>query len=165
MAPHTDKLTALGRRPTIASLSLGATRIFRVTRAPVRAPRRGGVAEKPADQVPSASQGEPAGASAAGAGAQGLGGAAAGGVGEGRGGGSGAAPSGADIALPHNTLLIMWPPTQEEFLHEVRRRRAVKTHSSSLPGCMVMPLPCLVTKCCMRVRPFRGRQCRRNLLS
>ncbi len=36
VAPHTDKLTALGRRPVIASLSLGATRTFRVTRAPVR---------------------------------------------------------------------------------------------------------------------------------
>ncbi|KAK9822487.1 hypothetical protein WJX81_001469 [Elliptochloris bilobata] len=34
VAPHTDKLTALGRRPVIASLSLGACRTFRVTRAP-----------------------------------------------------------------------------------------------------------------------------------
>ena len=118
MAPHTDKLTALGRRPTIASLSLGATRTFRVTRAPVREPRGGGAAGTPAEQRPS--QGKLAGASA-GAGAQGLGQAAVGGVGQGRGGGGASAVSGADIALPHNTLLIMWPPMQEEFLHEVRR--------------------------------------------
>lgn len=24
-----------------------------------------------------------------------------------------------DILLPHNTLVIMWPPTQEEWRHEV----------------------------------------------
>ena len=121
MAPHTDKLTALGRRPTIASLSLGATRTFRVTRAPMREPRGNGASGTPAGQKPSAAQGKLAGAAAAGAGVQGLGKAAVGGVGQGRGGGGAAAPSGADIALPHNTLLIMWPPTQEEFLHEVRR--------------------------------------------
>lgn len=29
-----------------------------------------------------------------------------------------------DIQLPHNSLLIMWPPTQEEWKHEVRVRQA-----------------------------------------
>lgn len=140
VAPHTDKLTALGRRPIIASLSLGATRTFRVTRAPVREPRGSGAAGTPAGQKPA--QGKLAGASAAGAGAQGLGQAAVGGVGQGRGGGGAAAPSGADIALPHNTLLIMWPPTQEEFLHEVRRwmrRSARKDHPGlACPECQLL---------------------------
>ncbi len=30
---HADRITPLGKRPTIASLSIGATRIFRVKRA------------------------------------------------------------------------------------------------------------------------------------
>lgn len=25
-----------------------------------------------------------------------------------------------DVSLEHNTLVIMWPPTQEEWRHEVR---------------------------------------------
>jgi hypothetical protein len=27
-----------------------------------------------------------------------------------------------DLLLEHNTLVIMWPPTQEEWRHEVRPR-------------------------------------------
>jgi hypothetical protein len=139
VAPHTDKLTALGRRPVIASLSLGATRTFRVTRAPVRDPPgtpRPAAPSPPAARGPAAAQAGQAPA-VGGPGADGIaslaaGGAAAaarpssppaaaaGGAGAARRGGAAAEPLGADIALRHNTLLIMWPPTQEQFLHEAR---------------------------------------------
>ena len=52
---------------------------------------------------------------------------ARGGVGQGRAGSNDAAvPHGVDIALRHNTLLIMWPPTQEEFVHEARTTPTVR---------------------------------------
>jgi len=139
VAPHTDKLTALGRRPVIASLSLGATRTFRVTRAPVRdlpgmprpvpsPPAAGGPTaarsgQAPAVGGPSAEQTSPPARGGAAAAARPVSSpaAAAGGAGAGRGVGAAAEPLGADIALRHNTLLIMWPPSQEEFLHEARR--------------------------------------------
>ncbi len=139
VAPHTDKLTALGRRPVIASLSLGATRTFRVTRAPVRdlpgmprpvpsPPAAGGPTaarsgQAPAVGGPSAEQTSPPARGGAAAAARPVSSpaAAAGGAGARRGGSAAAEPLGADIALRHNTLLIMWPPSQEEFLHEARR--------------------------------------------
>ncbi|KAI8923578.1 hypothetical protein BC831DRAFT_403579 [Entophlyctis helioformis] len=74
---HTDKLTYIGPRPVIASLTLGATRTFRV--------RRNGHAN-------------------------------ANGTGAGSGGGQTY-----DLLLPHNSLLIMFPPLQEEYKHEVPR--------------------------------------------
>ena len=59
VAAHSDVLTNLGPRPTIVSLSLGATRLFRLQRID-------------SDEVH-------------------------------------------DIWLPHNSVLIMWPPTQVSF--------------------------------------------------
>eukprot|EP00884_Botryococcus_braunii_P010896 jgi/Botrbrau1/19808/Bobra.0124s0051.1 len=79
---HSDRLTSLGPRPIIASLSLGARRSFRLTRK--------GLARLPAD------------------------------------------PSRIDridIPLPHNTLLIMWPPCQEEWVHEVPKTKSVGQHT------------------------------------
>lgn len=87
---HADRLSNLGPLPTIASLSLGAGRVFRL---------------HPAD----ASVGAMAATAAA----------AAGGVGSGAGSSRAAAVSSIDIHLPHNSLLIMWPPTQEQWKHEV----------------------------------------------
>ncbi|KAJ3146039.1 hypothetical protein HDU89_006771 [Geranomyces variabilis] len=76
VGPHIDKLTYLGPRPTIGSLTLGAARPFRLRRI--------------------------------------------------------ARPSGApgqtfNVVLPHNSLLVMFPPTQEEYRHSVP-----KCQSSSL---------------------------------
>jgi alkylated DNA repair dioxygenase AlkB len=90
---HSDRLTALGPLPTIASLSLGTTRTFRL---------------HPADAAV---------ATAAAAAAAAVGCSASSSAGNG-----GGAPrvTSVDIPLPHNSLLIMWPPTQEEWLHEVR---------------------------------------------
>ncbi|KAL0051129.1 hypothetical protein WJX82_002462 [Trebouxia sp. C0006] len=65
VGPHADRLTMLGPRPIIASLSLGATRIFRIS---------------------------------------------------------------ADVQLPHNTLVIMWPPMQEAWKHEVPKCKHVERH-------------------------------------
>ncbi|KAH6600471.1 hypothetical protein BASA50_002293 [Batrachochytrium salamandrivorans] len=70
---HSDKLTYIGPRPVIASLTLGATRTFRVRRLA---------------QLSSSGQTLQA--------AQTF-----------------------DILLPHNSLLIMFPPMQECFKHEV----------------------------------------------
>jgi alkylated DNA repair dioxygenase AlkB len=64
---HSDKLTYIGPKPVIASLTLGATRTFRLKRI-------GNAVHKAKTY---------------------------------------------DIILPHNTLLIMFPPCQEEFKHEV----------------------------------------------
>jgi alkylated DNA repair dioxygenase AlkB len=64
---HSDKLTYIGPRPVIASLTLGATRTFRLKRIPKGDAR-----------------------------AQNY-----------------------DVLLRHNTLLVMLPPCQEEFKHEV----------------------------------------------
>jgi alkylated DNA repair dioxygenase AlkB len=96
---HTDRLGSLGPLPTIASVSLGAGRVFRL---------------HPADSN--------VGAAAAAAAA---GGAAGGGVsGSSSGGSSGRVVSSIDIHLPHNSLLIMWPPTQEQWKHEVSQLKA-----------------------------------------
>ncbi|KND01640.1 uncharacterized protein SPPG_03435 [Spizellomyces punctatus DAOM BR117] len=65
---HNDKMTYIGPRPTIGSLTLGATRPFRVRR--IRRP-------------------------------------------------GGPVPQTFNIMLPHNSLLIMLPPMQEEYKHEV----------------------------------------------
>ncbi|KAJ3034152.1 hypothetical protein HDV00_005410 [Rhizophlyctis rosea] len=65
---HTDKLTYLGPRPTIGSITLGATRTFRM--------RRFTVPGRPQPQT-------------------------------------------YNVLLPHNSLLIMFPPMQEEYRHSV----------------------------------------------
>lgn len=115
MGLHSDRLTPLGPLPIIASLSLGATRTFRLHRRQLLASqdRRGGGAGSLTGAAALPSSAEAAGGSggtvralAAVAGA--VGGAA----------GTGA-PSRVDIPLPHNSLLLMWPPTQEGWKHEV----------------------------------------------
>lgn len=88
-----DRLQTLGPRAIIASLSLGATRTFRISRARPRG-------RPDAAEVGPASDGAGGGAPAAAAGQNEL--------------------SSVDIPLPHNTLVIMWPPMQEEWKHEVR---------------------------------------------
>ncbi|KAF9175740.1 hypothetical protein BGX21_000211 [Mortierella sp. AD011] len=77
---HADKLTYLGPRPTIGSLSLGATRFFRIRKV-----------------VPDAKHPDTAGQLIS-------------------------------IALPHNSLCIMWPPMQEEWKHEVPPQAKVTPH-------------------------------------
>ena len=78
-----DKLTQLGPRPTIASLSLGATRTFRLRPAAERGSR--GRKSSHGQKAPE----------------------------------DHTSMQCADVVLPHNTLVIMWPPTQEEWRHEV----------------------------------------------
>ncbi|KAF9951620.1 hypothetical protein BGZ72_006910 [Mortierella alpina] len=80
---HADKLTYLGPRPTIASLTLGATRFFRIRKV-----------------VPDAKHPDTAGQLIS-------------------------------IALPHNSLCIMWPPMQEEWKHEVPPQATVTPHPIS----------------------------------
>ncbi|KAG0269472.1 hypothetical protein DFQ27_003384 [Actinomortierella ambigua] len=80
---HADKLTYLGPRPTIASLTLGATRFFRIRKI-----------------IPDAKHPD-------------------------------TASQMINIALPHNSLLIMWPPMQEEWKHEVPPQATVTPHPVS----------------------------------
>jgi len=87
---HADRLSSLGPLPTIASVSLGAGRVFRL---------------HPADQNVAAA------AAAAVAGSTGAAAST---------GSAGRLVSSIDIHLPHNSLLIMWAPTQEQWRHEVR---------------------------------------------
>jgi alkylated DNA repair dioxygenase AlkB len=99
---HTDRLGSLGPLPTIASVSLGAGRVFRL---------------HPADSTVGAAAAAAAAGRAAGGGACGS-----------SSSGSGRVVSSIDIHLPHNSLLIMWPPTQEQWKHEVGQH-AHTTHS------------------------------------
>ncbi|KAF9360569.1 hypothetical protein BGX26_008712 [Mortierella sp. AD094] len=80
---HADKLTYLGPRPTIGSLTLGATRFFRIRKV-----------------IPDAKRPDTAGQLIS-------------------------------IALPHNSLCIMWPPMQEEWKHEVPPQATVTPHPIS----------------------------------
>ncbi|KAI1298877.1 hypothetical protein EDD11_006616 [Mortierella claussenii] len=80
---HADKLTYLGPRPTIGSLTLGATRFFRIRKV-----------------VPDVKNPDTAGQLIS-------------------------------IALPHNSLCIMWPPMQEEWKHEVPPQATVTPHPIS----------------------------------
>ncbi|KAF8929860.1 hypothetical protein BGZ58_008626 [Dissophora ornata] len=80
---HADKLTYLGPRPTIGSLTLGATRFFRIRKV-----------------VPGAKHPDTAGQLIS-------------------------------IALPHNSLCIMWPPMQEEWKHEVPPQATITPHPIS----------------------------------
>ena len=81
---HADRITPLGKRPTIASLSLGATRTFRLRRAATaddtETPEQ---KQQQQQQQGAAKSGEEEGA--------------------------GTSTSGVDIQLEHNTLLVMWP--------------------------------------------------------
>ncbi|KAF9391616.1 hypothetical protein CPC16_004095 [Podila verticillata] len=77
---HADKLTYLGPRPTIGSLTLGATRFFRIRKV-----------------VPDVKNPDTAGQMIS-------------------------------IALPHNSLCIMWPPMQEEWKHEIPAQATVTPH-------------------------------------
>ncbi len=92
-----DRLTQLGPMPVIASLSLGATRTFRVTPKAPKAPPKGGPGAGPARARHGAQHGVQHGAQ------------------HGR---SARSVARVDVPLPHNSLLVMWPPTQETTLHE-----------------------------------------------
>ena len=113
---HADKLTQLGPRPIIASLSLGATRTFRLryvadgskqqSKASINAASEDG--QTPRDSSNDSSR----------------------------------EVKQVDITLPHNTLVIMWPPTQEEWRHEVSpsRCRAVRMNQvNDKHVCMLLP--------------------------
>ncbi|KAJ3313351.1 hypothetical protein HDV04_002157 [Boothiomyces sp. JEL0838] len=76
---HTDKMTYMGPRPVIASLSLGATRTFRLQK--LKAPDSSELAQT------------------------------------------------YDILLPHNCLLVMFPPCQERFKHTVPKIGATVSKS------------------------------------
>ncbi|KAG0273792.1 hypothetical protein BGZ95_010396 [Linnemannia exigua] len=80
---HADKLTYLGPRPTIGSLTLGVTRFFRIRKV-----------------IPDAKHPDTAGQLIS-------------------------------IALPHNSLCIMWPPMQEEWKHEIPPVPTVTPHPIS----------------------------------
>ena len=121
---HADRLTLLGVRPIIASVSLGAARLFRMRRA---AAADEGSGDASARLGPACSRG-PAGAGSA-SGAAGRAGLSSSGSCS-KGGGAGPAvkrrklsPPAVDITLEHNSLLIMMPPAQEAFKHEVGRSR------------------------------------------
>lgn len=86
---HADRLTLLGIRPVIASLSLGATRLFRMRRAKVE--DGAGALAVAQDRKHAANQRKAATMPAT------------------------------DITLEHNSLLIMMPPAQEAYKHEVPR--------------------------------------------
>lgn len=121
---HADRLTLLGVRPIIASVSLGAARLFRMRRAVAADEGSGDANER---LSPACSRGRAGVGSAPGtAGRAGLSsnGSCS------KGGGSGPAvkrrklsPPAVDITLEHNSLLIMMPPAQEAFKHEVGRSR------------------------------------------
>lgn len=114
VGPHADRLTMLGPRPVIASLSLGATRTFRM-RCQAREPHQNSSSHGAQDasqqlhttctDVPP--QRDP-GMSATAALEQEL--------------------VSADVQLPHNTLVVMWPPMQERWKHEILKTKNVAQH-------------------------------------
>ncbi|KAJ1978605.1 hypothetical protein H4R35_001830 [Dimargaris xerosporica] len=79
---HNDKLTRIGPAPTIASLSLGVTRQFRIRRIPTT--YASGIREPTYD-----------------------------------------------VDLPHNTLLVMMPPMQEQYQHSIARFTPIDRHPVS----------------------------------
>ncbi|KAF8328884.1 uncharacterized protein EI90DRAFT_1487495 [Cantharellus anzutake] len=85
VGPHSDRLTYLGPYPTIASLSLGTTRTFRLR-----------------EVIPAANKEKRQ--------AQTF-----------------------DIPLPHNSLLIMHPPTQEFFKHSIPTVKSIDTFRPNHP--------------------------------
>ena len=124
---HSDKLLTLGPLPIIASLSLGATRSFqlhREQRLAVGLDRRGGASER-RDGVSSQGGGGVEGRGDAGSsGTLASAGPAENGSSSSRGSSRlSSAVAGSieriDTPLLHNTLLIMWPPTQEAWKHRV----------------------------------------------
>lgn len=134
---HSDQLTTLGPLPIIASLSLGAQRTFRLTPQPDLSPLgaalllrpqqrqqqagwQGAGSGRPPHQVGKGTPGGAPGATAlahatipqllrasGGSAARAAAAAAAAGI------------TRIDVPLPHNTLLVMFPPVQECWRHEV----------------------------------------------
>ncbi|KAL3152126.1 hypothetical protein ABBQ32_001224 [Trebouxia sp. C0010 RCD-2024] len=158
VGPHADRLTMLGPRPIIASLSLGATRTFRLrcmaaqgarlhTSRLQQEPDQAAPASQHADHTPSlassaqttmnvglqhiqqrqahssprvtdsgvsAHPAQPEGkAQQADAAQQAQ---------------EEAPVSSIDVVLPHNTLVIMWPPMQEAWKHEIPKCKHVTSH-------------------------------------
>lgn len=113
VGPHSDRLSKLGPCPIIASLSLGAARTFRLHR-------------QQRLQLPSLEGGA---GSSSGGGAAAAAAAVAAGAGYER----------VDVELPHNSLLVMWPPCQEAWKHEARLRGGrlglVSQTERQQPGC------------------------------
>lgn len=101
---HSDCLTSIGPLPVIASLTLGAGRLFRLRRI------AGAAAPEPSPLRSSGGSSPAVGPSACDV---------------------------VDIQLKHNALLIMWPPCQEEWLHEVP---AISAAAASSGGLAAHPL-------------------------
>ena len=108
---HSDRLTRLGPLPIIASLSLGATRTVRLHHTQhldlMGDARSSGRPDRTGSRAGGSRAAEGAGAGPSTTMAQAPAAAA------------GAAVVQVDIPMPHNALLIMWPPTQEAWKHEV----------------------------------------------
>ncbi|KAL4452510.1 hypothetical protein ABPG75_008172 [Micractinium tetrahymenae] len=108
---HSDRLTSLGPAPIIASLSLGATRTFRL-HLQQRVQLRGSRGANAGSTVDSTGPGGAAGSSSAAAAAADV--------------------ARVDVELPHNSLCIMWPPCQEAWKHEIpKTTKPFPTHPST----------------------------------
>ena len=126
-----DRLTQLGPRCTIASLSLGATRLFRMRKTVAGEGEADDPGAGPKNNAGGSPQATPT-RSANGAATQ---------VGF----------ASIDVLLPHNTLVVMFPPAQEEWKHEVHSFLKSKLMwPDSLWFCVVMPQLriILVTRLC-----------------
>ncbi|KDD76203.1 hypothetical protein H632_c317p3 [Helicosporidium sp. ATCC 50920] len=108
---HSDMLTTLGPAPLVASLSLGATRTFRLRRR-VNMPRFFDAADVQVGARPDLLEGSASIPAVS------------------------RAPSAAvlpgwevfDVLLPHNALLLMYPGVQEAFTHEIVPEASVRPH-------------------------------------
>ncbi|KAA6425076.1 MAG: GRF zinc finger domain-containing [Trebouxia sp. A1-2] len=166
VGPHADRLTTLGPRPIIASLSLGATRIFRIkcmtpqadattkpvtpssgwqqsVQLPVSEPLHAAHGRVVHSGMQDAADRMKASQHCMREGVQSI---APKGQQAALHGGDEAVPQqeqqscpkpgiqsvcSVDVQLPHNTLVIMWPPMQEAWKHEVPKCRHVETHPIS----------------------------------
>ena len=116
-----DRLTMLGPMCIIASLSLGATRTFRIRRVGASASETVDPSDEPGPSPPPLQPGHPAAPNRAHRLQQTSAVQQSPAVGVKRPGGKVASKSltTVDVELKHNSLLIMWPPMQEEWKHEV----------------------------------------------
>ncbi|GAB4813714.1 hypothetical protein N2152v2_000760 [Parachlorella kessleri] len=129
---HTDKLLTLGPLPIIASLSLGATRSFQLHREQRLAVGLDGTGGAYNMGHVSSGGGERGDSSSSGAATMGRPAREGGGCRSSRDSRLSSAVAGSveriDTPLPHNTLLIMWPPTQEAWKHRVPKTQAPYPH-------------------------------------
>ncbi len=120
MMSNADRLTMLGPMCIIASLSIGATRTFRIRRVAAPDGPGGGDASALCTSQPEQPVTEP-GPRASARFQQSAAAQQPESVIQQRSPGRAACsrPTTVDIELKHNTLVVMWPPMQEEWKHEV----------------------------------------------